>query len=232
MTAKLRSKDARATKRARSAELRRAAKLEAAKRQEDKDEAITPAAQRQPVLTPDGDVLRSARVMRDGVTFIRANPLAQIISGIERGNSMFNATHIAAAKRLLNTWDAVGGGIGLGASDWGSLRGARGTAPTTPSGHSALVAQVEQEMELHHVSTCLGALWPCLHSIVLEGMSVAAWAGKKRINANAAGGFLLAALSNLVLIYRDRDVPLERRGRVRTVVVGERVTEPNMYKGN
>jgi hypothetical protein len=210
------------TRRTRAAELRRAAQAARAQRQEDADEAIAPAIQRNAVLDASGEILRAARVQRDGVAFSRADPLKHLADIAERGG-MFTAQHIAAARRLVTTWDAVGDGVGLGASDWGSLRSARGSAPTTPAGHSALLAQVAQRMEIEGAWTWLGGLWPCLECVVLRGMALSAWAAKADIGRNAAPGFLLAALVRLVEYYKQLDRAPERTARIRTVAVAANV---------
>jgi hypothetical protein len=208
----------RVIRRTRAADMRRAAQAEVARRLEASDEAIAPAIQRNAVLDASGAVIRAARVQRDGVTFSRADPLKHLADIAERGG-MFSAAHIAAARRLVVAWDAVGDGVGLGASDWGSLRGTRGTAPMTPAGHSSLVAQVEQRIEIEAAWTWLGGLWSCLENVVLRGMSLSAWGVKADIGRNAAPGFLLAALVRLVEFYKQRDAVPERRGRMRSVDV-------------
>jgi hypothetical protein len=254
----------RTIRRTRAADLRRAARAEAARRQEERDEAVAPAAQRQAVLggsgavlrdpngaviaeMPDGTmlrealrgpngavmretgagVLRAARVQRDGVAFIRVSPLAWMAANIERAErdgteASFSRDHIAAARRLVMAWDEVGDGVGLGASDWGSLRGSRGTAPTEPAGHSSLVAQVAHRMEIEAAREWLGALWPCLSDIALRGMSPAAWSAKVGLNRQVGAGYLRAALDRLAEFYRAREKQPERKVRMRAVVVGAR----------
>lgn len=214
--------DTRTARRTKASELRRAAKAEAARRQEAIDEAIAPAIQRHAVLDASGAVLRAARVQRDGVAFCRADPLKHLADIADKGG-MFTGQHIAACRRLITAWDAVGDGIGLGASDWGSLRGSRGTAPTTPAGYSALMAQVSQRIEIEAAWTWLGGLWPCLENVVLRGMSLSAWAAKADIGRNAAPGFLLASLIRLVEFYKARDHVPERKAKMRSAaVVGAR----------
>lgn len=248
----------RTLRRTRAADLRRAARAEAARRQEERDEAVAPAAQRNAVLggagavlrdpngaviaeMPDGTVLRAAlrgpggslmreagpgvlraaRVQRDGVAFIRSNPLRSMAEAINRAakdgtKCAFTANHFAAASRLIVTWDLVGEGVGLGASDWGSIRGARGTAPTTPAGHSALLAQVERRREIDVVMLAMGAaMWAAIRDMVLSGMSPTAWAAKVGMHHSEATGYLRAALDRLVEAYGAQEP--ERRAKIRTV---------------
>jgi len=247
MSVTTKPKDSRTANRLRSAELRKIARDNAAKKRkeakdkadalrEEADEMLAPAVQRNAVMTkaidPEtgksvGVVLRAARVQRDGIAFIRASPLAWMVANIERAELLgtevsFSRDHIKAAARLATAWDAIGEGVGLGASDWGSLRGSRGTAPMTPAGHSALVAQVAQRMEIEAARTWLGALWPCLFDIALGGMSPAAWAVKVKMDRKAGSGYLRAALDRLVEFYREREVEPKRRQKVRAVAVTER----------
>lgn len=220
----------RSARRARAEELRRAAKAEAARLQEEADEKLAPAVQRNAVMASAIDsetgqrisvVLRAARVQRDGVTFSRADPLKHIDVIAEKGG-MFTKQHVHAAKRLVTSWDEVGDGIGLGASDWGSLSGSRGTVPTIPTGYSSLMAQVAQRMEIDAARTWLGALWPCVEDVALRGMSLSAWGTKAGIGRNAAPGYLLAALDRLVEFYKAREAEPARRPKVRSVAIGSR----------
>jgi hypothetical protein len=217
-------KTTRTIRRTRAADLRRAARAEAARRQEERDEAVAPAAQRNAVLVASVDpdtgeaiqvTLRAARVQRDGVAFIRADPLRCLVDSAVKGG-MFTAQHVAAAKRLITSWDEVGDGVGLGASDWGSLRGSRGTAPTEPAGHSSLVAQVAHRMEIEAAHAFIGALWPCLEGIMLRGMSIATWSARANLNRAATSGYLMAALDRLVEFYRPSAATRGKSAAVRT----------------
>lgn len=251
-------KDTRATKRARSAELRRAAKEDAARRQEDRDETISPAIQRRAVLDasgavlrnpngaviatlPDGTVLRealrgpdgalmreagagvlrAARVQRDGAGFNRTDVLSHMAAEINEAReagttSMFSTAHFAAAKRLRAAWDAAGDGVGLGASDWGRVGGGRATAPSEQAGHSALVAQVKQRVEIEAAAAWLGGLWPAVRDMALVGMSASAWGAKVGMDRKAVPGYLRAALDRLVEFYAAKAEP-PRPTKIRTI---------------
>lgn len=213
------NKATRTARRNRSAELRRLAKAEAAKRQEALDEAIAPAVQRRDVLDGSGAVLRAARVKRDGVAFIRSSPIDHLIARgnakLERGEApMFTLAHKLAVDRLAVQWDLVGEGVGLGASDWGSIRGPRSTAPTTPAGHDALLDQVGRRIEVEATAAWLGALWPIVRDVGLKGMSLAAWSAREGMNPTAAAGYLKAALDRLVTMGAQAEP--ERRPKIRT----------------
>jgi hypothetical protein len=207
-------------------ELKRLADLDKAVRQEEADEDIAPSVQRKPVLDASGDVLRAARVERDGVVFVRANPLAWIEGKVERGQSMFKLEHIAAAKRLVTVWDAVGLGVGPASVDLGMPRATRASAPHTPPQHAALVKQIAQQDEIKLVHNYMRGLWPmweCLHGVVIQGMSPTAWADSVHIEPKAANGILLSSLALLARVYNDIDPPVPTpRHRLRTWTVGER----------
>jgi hypothetical protein len=249
--------NARTLRRTRAADLRRAARAEAARRQEERDEAVAPAAQRNAVLDGSGavlrdpngaviaemqdgtmlrealrgpngavmretgaGVLRAARVQRDGVAFIRSNPIDHLIARgaakLERGEMpMFTLAHKLAVDRLVILWDLVGEGVGLGASDWGSLRGSRGTAPTTPAGHQTLLEQVGRQIEVEATAMWLGGLWPIVRDVGLKGMSLAAWATREGMNPTAAAGYLKAALDRLIAMGAQPEP--ERRAKIRTI---------------
>lgn len=215
------SKDQRRTAaRDHARELKRLADAEKARRQEEADEAIAPAIQRQPVLDASGDVLRAARVERDGVAFVRSSPLSQIAARMEKGESNFRPEHLIAARRLAMSWETVGLGISPASIDLGMPRATRSKAPATPPGHLALVAQVDQQRELHAVCAYLKGVspsWPCLHAIIIRGLSPTAWAKEFHIEAKSASGVLWMSLSLLVRIYADIDpkVPPTRH-RLRT----------------
>ncbi len=205
----------------------RIARQEAARRQEVADEAIAPASQRLPVLGPSGDVLRAPRVVRDGVAFVRANPLTFLEAKAERGGSMFKPEHFAAAKRLATTWEVVGTGVGPRGIDLASPKATRSSAPDTPAQHGALIKQVAMQKELQAVYGRLqgtGIVWECLKAVVLEGLSPSAWAEQIGTHPKEVSGILLGSLAYLAGIYDDLNPPEPpvRRGRLRTWTSGPR----------
>lgn len=220
-TAKRQTKDQRRQMaRDHARELKRLAVQEASRRQEEADEAIAPSVQRKAVLDASGDVLRAPRVERDGVAFVRASPLSQIAARMEKGETNFRPEHLIAARRLAMSWESVGLGVGPASIDLGMPRATRSKAPATPPGHTALIAQVDQQRELHAVCAYLKGVspsWPCLHAIVVRGLSPTAWAKEFHIEPKSASGILLMSLSLLVRIYADIDPKIPpTRHRLRT----------------
>lgn len=200
----------RAAKRAATETQRRAARAAAAADAERRAEEIAPAAQRHDVAAPDGTVIRNARLERAGAGYIRQNVLPKL--------SGYPASHVAAASRLLATWDAVAEGVGLGASNWDAMGGSNGGVPTGPAGHSALLAQVAQRQELGAVSAYLGALWPATEAIVCKGMPIGAWAIRCSIGPDAASRHLRAGVERLVQFYTGQEAP-GRPTRMRAVEI-------------
>lgn len=201
-----------------------------AKIQQEQRDAIVPAAQRHDVMVidpatgkPTQTVLRAARVKRDGAAFVRVNPLRNMAEAINRAARdgtacAFSASHFLATRRLVAAWDLVGEGVGLGASDWGSIKGARGTAPTTPAGHHALLAQVEKRREIDAVTVALGAaMWGAVRDMLLSGMSPTAWAAKVGLHHAAAQGYLLAALDRLVEVFGAAEKASAKHVRIRAI---------------
>jgi hypothetical protein len=196
-----------------------AAKQAQKERDEVRDEEQAPAVLRHPVVAPDGSVIRAPRLVRDSVGFRHADPLTHIAVEVLGGSKQFTAEQYRAAKQLRDAWDSAGEGVNLGASDWGSIRGPRGTAPMTPAGHSDLVKQVEQRLEIEAAATFLGSLWTAVRDMMLMGMSVAAWAAKSGKAPDVAKGYLMAALDRLVEFYsakQERPVVT----RIRTLAPG------------
>jgi hypothetical protein len=87
-----------------------------------------------------------------------------------------------------------GEGIGLGKSDYGAMRGGRGTAPMTPPGHESLVSQLRHRAELEGAAAWLGALWPVVREVALRGVDVSAYAASVGMDRKVAAGYLRASL--------------------------------------
>jgi hypothetical protein len=198
------ARDRKRRQRERDRQIREAARKASQDAQERRDEEIAPNAQRTHVTAPDGSVARAARLVRDGVGFRRADPLAHIAAEIEGGSKMFTASQGAAGARLRVAWDMVGQGIGLGASDWGNIRAPRGTAPMTPAGHDGLVAQMIAQQELEAAATFLGALWPAIREMVLVGRSMSSWAAQNDMDRRMVPGYLRAGLDRLVEFWAPK----------------------------
>ena len=203
---KLQQRQVRTAENARAA---KAVKAEKAAIAERADERVAPAAQRKPVLAPDGTVLFHPRLERDGITFKRANPLSNAAArGRKRTDAGMVATirpeHERAADRLLTAWDTAGEGVRIGIANYGERSGG-----TPQSGYisSAVIEMVEfqrrAQIEIEAARTWLGGLWPVVHDVVLRGLDMAAWAEANRFDTKAAPGYVSAALDRLVEFYRE-----------------------------
>jgi hypothetical protein len=54
-------------------------------------------------------MLRGARVERDGVVFIRSNPIRRMVTrGASKTNPLLEKRHADAADRLLTAWEEAG----------------------------------------------------------------------------------------------------------------------------
>lgn len=185
--------------------------------QEQQDEAIAPAAQREDVVA-GGAVVRGARLQRDGVTFIRSNPVRRMY---ERGRgkgetATVRKAHLDACERLVRAWEDGAAGIG----SVPSLLGER-TAAMPQTGYisdqriASIAYQTNARDEFVAAIEFLGALWPVVKRVVLDAADLAVWAQETRQPPDRAAGYLQAALDRLVEFYQRRD--MNRRGRMRIV---------------
>lgn len=211
---------------------RRAAEA-AAQTEEERQEKIAPAAQRQPVLAPDGTVLRAARVEPDGKAFRVSNPIRALVRrGETRSASgggqhpMIHAGHATAAERLSLAWEEGGRGVGKGASNYGERSsGTLTSGSISDATLAALAYQNRKRSEFLLAKRWLGSLWGIIEAVALAGMDVTAWAKRERKDARAAVGFLAAALDRLVEFYERMDAPPPKRqpGRIQAATVVPRV---------
>jgi hypothetical protein len=206
-----------------AAEKKRQAARQRAEQQEARDEQVAPRVQRLPVLGRDGEVLRGARLERDGVSFRRSNPIRNIVArGRNKENPLLSKRHSDAADRLLAAWEMAGGGITFGVASYGVKLS---SMPTTGTLSDAVLrgvnAQIDARRELEGVKTVLGARWGALFSIVIAGIDISAWGEAVGMNAHVAAGFLACCLDTLADFYAGP----ERRGKIRMVEItspGER----------
>jgi hypothetical protein len=216
--AKPKSRDTRVAKRQRAADMRRAAKAEAAQRQEDRDEAIAPAITRTAVLDASGAVLRAPRVERDGVAFIRSSPIRHLVARwkareADGSRPLITERHLAVCDRLCMAWEEGGQGIGMGASDYGRMSQSRGSAAPdfSPQMLAKIRKQREQRAIFEGAMTWMGALSPVIRRVVVEGADLSVWAAETATGRNAAPGYLAAALDRLAEFFAKMDASKEAR---------------------
>ena len=213
-------KERNATRKAEArAKLRRAKEVAAALR-EQREEDLAPAASRHAVVNADGEVLREARVVRSGTTFVRSSPLRHMLArGSKRSDrgelAIIQLEHVLAAERLMIAWDLCSEGIGLGKSDYDSMIGGGRTALLAQPGHAALVSQLRHRAELEGAATWLGSLWPVVRDVALRGVDVSAWAASVGMDRKAAPGYLRAGLERLCAFWKETEITTS--GKIRTI---------------
>ena len=189
--------------------MRRAAEQERARKEEDRQEAISPAAQRNAVVDATGAILRGPRVVPDGVTFIRSNPIRRMyeIGKVKGDAALIRKPHWEAAERL--QWAREHGQhVGQVPSSLGErVAGAIVTGWISDTKLKALGYQTRMGWEFAGASVFLGALWPIVERIALDGADVATVAVETCRSSDVTRGYLVAALDRLVEYYRTIDAP-------------------------
>lgn len=216
-----------AARRAAEREQRVAAAAEAARAAEERAETIAPAVQRRAVRDAKGHVLRGARLEPDGAAFRVSNSVRTLyLNGQERGSSaLVRHEHVIAAERLARSWEDGGRGVSMAASRWGesseriSSSGSMSEAVLRSIGY-----QNAQRDEFNAVRAAMGTAWPVLLDIVLQGLSVNAWAEREGMERKIAVGYLVAGLDRLADFYAATE-QRKRQPRMRAVGVVDRSTK-------
>src|SRR4051812_44999499 len=191
-----------------------------AEQQDARDEAIAPRAQRLPVLGRDGEVVRGARLERDGVVFIRRNPIKTMVArGRNKESPLLSKRHSDAADRLLVAWETAGAGVTFGVANYGGMLSSTPQTGTISDGVLRGVnRQIDARTEIEGVKTRLGARWGCLFSVVIGGIDVSAWGEAVGMNPHCAAGFVACCLDTLADFYAGP----ERRGQIRMIEIRSR----------
>ena len=201
---------------------KRDADANAARIEEQRQERIAPAVQRNPVVAPDGTVLRGARVEPDGLAFRVSNPIRHMVARGEKREGanlpLITRAHEVAADRLAIAWEEGGRSVTMAACAYGERSGGGTVTSGSPSDAvlQAVGHQNRKRAEFEAARTWLGSLFPVLDAVVLRGIDVTSWARQERRDRNAAVGYLAAALDRLCEFYAASDKP----GRIRTVEIG------------
>jgi hypothetical protein len=183
--------------------------------QEQRDEQIAPAVQRLPVLDRNGDVIRGARVERDGVVFVRSNPIRRMVAlGSRKEHPLLTKRHADAADRLLAAWTEAGAGVTFGIANYGvRLCGTPQTGMISDGVLRGVNRQIDARTELEAVKTVLGARWGTVFSVVITGLDVTKWGAACRMNPATACGYIAACMDTLADFY----APPEQTQRIRVV---------------
>jgi hypothetical protein len=194
---------ARAQRRHMAAERKRQEAKRRAEWQEQRDEQIAPAVQRLPVLDRNGEVIRGARVERDGVVFVRSNPIRRMVAmGSKKDHPLLTKRHADAADRLLAAWTEAGAGVTFGVSAYG---GRLSATPETGTISDAVLRgvnrQIDAKAEIEAVKTVLGTRWGALFSVVIHGLDVRVWGAACGMNPATACGYIACAMDTLADFY-------------------------------
>ncbi len=154
-------------------------------------------------------VLRGPRIERSGITFIRSNPVRNLLDRAKdrRPNSdlpRVTEYHLQATERLLRAHDMGGEGVGLGHSDY-SRAGVRINPQTgyiPDSVINAITTQASAAEECARAKVWLGPVdFAPINALVLKGISFAIWAETRHTRRAEALGDLVRALDRLVEFY-------------------------------
>ena len=206
-------KVAKAQHRREQAARRARAKREAAEREEARQEAIVPAAQRQPVLAADGSIIRRARVQVDGPAFVKSSALCHIASR----NTRITAAHIQAADRLAKAAQRSET-ITIGSANYGERTSGRVQSGVLSGYVQAIVdGQIEAAQEVVGARKWLGRWWPVVSGIVIDGQDATAWGHVHGVYRETAVKMLIVGLNRLVAFYEA--LKPARRGRIRAAEI-------------
>jgi hypothetical protein len=178
-----------------------------AEQREQRDEAIAPAAQRKPVVSPDGDILRGARIVRDGAGFRVANSVRTMLERQRKVPDDGAVTgvlkiHIAVTDRLIRAWHIAGETVGMARPSFDHVRGAGSTGFIADAVIDAINVQMQAKAELAAARQFVGkSLWVPIDACVIRGVDVTAWAASSGDNRQRAAGYFVAALDRLVEFY-------------------------------
>jgi hypothetical protein len=170
-----------------------------------------------PVLGRDGEIVRGARLERDGVVFIRRNPIKRMVArGQNKESPLLSKRHSDAADRLLTAWETAGSGVTFGVANYGvKLSSTPQTGTISDGVLHGINRQIDARRELEAIKTVLGARWGALFSVVVAGIDVSAWGEAVGMNPHCAAGFVACCLDTLADFYAGPD----RRGRIRMVEI-------------
>jgi hypothetical protein len=200
-----------------AADRKRQAAAAARLRDEARDELLAPKIQRLPILGRDGEVIKNARLERDGISFRVSSPIRRMVA-LSKGKEapLLRKPHADAADRLRMAYEECSGGVSWGVSNYEQR--ASGT-PQTGVIAAAVLRGVHRQMaahtEIEAARTHLGPLWGAVFSVAISGIDISAWAEAVGMRAPVAVGYLVGGLDILVRFYAGP----ETSGRIRSVAI-------------
>lgn len=183
------------------AERRARIRRENAERQERIDEAIAPAIQRL------GTEAKVARLVRDGISFRVASPIAYLVAkgrSRERNGDQptITAGHQRAAERLLRSWE-MSRTITIGTGKYGdAVGGSVDVGVMSRTVIDNVTRQYDAAVEVSGARGALGATWSIVEWVALNGFDCRTWAEREKLPLVVSYGYLRAGLDLLVGFYR------------------------------
>lgn len=202
----------RAAARQSKSERRARIRQENAEKLEQHDEAIAPAIQRL------GTSTKNPRLMRDGISFRVASPIAVMVAmGKKReragGEPTIGKAHQRAADRLVSAWE-VSQTITIGTGKYGeAVSGSVNAGVLSQTVIANVNRQQDALAEVMAARQMLGSVWAVVEAVALKGQDCKAWAESRRgpdgkpapMDRQVTYGYLRAGLDLLVDFYRLRD---------------------------
>lgn len=213
--AKQRRTSDKASRREDAARKKRLAAAAKAIAEEEKAERAAPSVQRNPVFSPDGGVIRGARLEFDGKVVHRNNPIRTLVKRAGgKEHALFRKAHADACDRLIALVDeceSISAGVSLYEQRSSSLAQ---TGIISDGTLRAVNNQIQARRDIEALKTYLGESWNILYAICILGVPISVWA-KERSNMRqeSASGYLLAVLDRLISFWAPKD----EKTRIRTI---------------
>jgi hypothetical protein len=173
-----------------------------AAQQEQMAEELAPAVLRNPIVRPDGSVLRGAKISIVDGRPERALPLIDrdVVGDLHSRSPQMTDRLKRAARLLQADVSEVGGGVNVNPANW-AREGVSGGSSDGSGAHAGLLRQVACQDRLRGAAEALGAHGDGVSRVVIDGLSVAAWSAESGLEPAVALAWVLQGLSKLANYY-------------------------------
>jgi hypothetical protein len=196
-----------------AADRKRQAAAAARIRDEARDELLAPQIQRLPILGRDGEVIKNARLERDGISF-RVSSRHMVARSKGKEAPLLRKAHADAADRLRMAHEECAGGVSWGVSNYEQRSSdTPQTGVITTAVLRGVNRQIAARAEVEAIRAHLGPLYGAVFSVAIAGIDVAAWAEAVGMRAPVAVGYLVGGLDIRVRFYAGP----ETSGKIRSV---------------